>query len=222
MLTVPKLESFDIIVFDLDDTLYSERDYVASGFDAVSQKVSQLYNVDFSAAIEKNKHQSNVLKSALLEVGLPTYLLSQLIEIYRYHLPKITLLPGAKEILDTLKALNKPLYLITDGRSLTQRLKIEALGIAAYFQKIYISEEQGHEKPSPHSFKIIDKIENNKKIVYIGDNPKKDFVAPKSMSWETIGIKHSEIRVHPIISVQEPDMWLNRIENLLDHNTNKY
>ena len=214
-MTVPKLAAYDVIVFDLDDTLYSEKDYVNSGYQAISRQIANLYGIDFEAAIANNIQQQNVLRSALLEVGLDEILLPQLIQIYRYHEPKIALFPKVSEILNTLKQCNKPMYLITDGRALTQRLKINALGIASYFEKIYISEEQGYEKPALHSFNAISEIESGKRIVYIADNPKKDFIAPKALGWNAIGVKHIHTRVHPMVIKQEPDIWLLTIDQLL-------
>jgi putative hydrolase of the HAD superfamily len=213
-LTAPELNDFDVIVFDLDDTLYSEKTYVASGYAAISLYIKKLFNIDFSSLIKENLDSNNVLKSALHSSGLPIELLPQLIQIYRYHWPEIKLLPNALVLLDELKKLNKPIYLITDGRSLTQRLKIDSLGIQAYFREIYISEEQGHEKPALHSFNKIMLKEPNKAIVYIADNPKKDFVAPQKLGWSSIGIKHEDIRVHPLLSVQEPQYWLHSIAEL--------
>ena len=213
-LTALNLNDYDVIVFDLDDTLYSEKSYVESGYKAISHYIHALYQHDFFTAIQNNLSNDNVLLAALVEVGLPESLLPQLIQIYRYHWPEISLLPNAAKLLEKLKALDKKIYLITDGRSLTQRLKVNALNIQDYFQSVYISEEQGFEKPSLHSFEKITALEPNKRIVYIGDNPKKDFVAPKALKWSTIGVKHEAIRVHPMKVVQAPDVWVLTINEL--------
>lgn len=213
-LTVPKLTQYDVVVFDLDDTLYSEKSYVESGYQAIAHYINILFNKDFLSALKNNIKASNVLASSLQELELPEYLLPQLIQIYRYHEPQITLLPKIENIVNTLKKNSIPLYIITDGRSLTQRLKIEGLGIKHYFQGIYISEEQGFEKPSLHSFSLISKSHQNQKIVYIGDNPKKDFIAPHQLGWDTIGIKHQAIRVHPMNIVEAPRYWIENTNDL--------
>jgi len=180
-LTAPSLREYDVVVFDLDDTLYSEKSYVNSGYAAIAQYVENLYELDFDCALEKCGDNSNVLASVLDELGLNSNLLSQFVQIYRYHEPDIEVLPGVNCILQSLKKDGVPMYLVTDGRSITQRLKITALGIKTYFCEIFISEEQGHEKPSLHSFEEINKHYKNSKIVYIGDNPKKDFIAPHKL-----------------------------------------
>jgi len=213
-LTAPSLRKYDVVVFDLDDTLYSEKSYVNSGYQVIAHYVESLYELDFNRALEKCGDSSNVLASVLDELGLNQSLLSQFIQIYRYHEPDIEVLPGVDCILRGLKKDGVPMYLITDGRSITQRLKITSLEIKAYFREIFISEEQGHEKPSPHSFEEINKQYENSKIVYIGDNPKKDFIAPHKLQWDTIGVKHNEIRVHPLLEVEAPRCWVENIGDL--------
>jgi len=213
-LIAPGLREYDVVVFDLDDTLYSENSYVNSGYKAIAHYVESLYGLDFNCALEKCRDDSNVLASVLDELGLSTSLLPQFVQIYRYHEPDIEVLPGVNFILQGLKKEGVPIYLVTDGRSITQRLKITALGIKTYFCKIFISEEQGHEKPSPHSFEEINNQHKNSKIVYIGDNPKKDFIAPHKLHWDTIGIKHNEFRVHPLLEIEAPRYWVENIGDL--------
>ena len=57
---------------------------------------------------------------------------------------------------------------------------MEALGIKNLFKKIFITHRFGlkNAKPSLYCFEIIKKLEgcNWSDIVYIGDNPNKDFV----------------------------------------------
>ena len=67
--------------------------------------------------------------------------------------------------------------LITDGRSLTQRLKIQALGLTDLFDDILISEATQSEKPDDKRFVFLYKqiLRPQKRFIYIGDNIKKRF-----------------------------------------------
>ena len=56
--------------------------------------------------------------------------LSDYLNIYRYHHPNISLMQEVSETLDALKEAGCELGVITDGREITQRQKIEALGLA--------------------------------------------------------------------------------------------
>ncbi len=213
-----KLSDYDVIVFDLDDTLYSEKLYVESGFNYLSSLISQLFQVDIKDDLVEafRRKEKDVLGHVFGKFNLPVSIKEHFILAYRYHYPDIYLHRNVRFILDSLVEKNKPIYLITDGRSLTQRLKINALGIKHYFKTIYVSEEVGVEKPDPQSFLDVQHKEPNSKIVYIADNPIKDFIAPKKLGWASIGVRNEKTRVHPIIdgSQDKPDIWLQTFEDI--------
>jgi len=213
------LLDYDVVVFDLDDTLYSEKDYVLSGYCYLVGMLKSLYSVDthesFFEAILNN--ENDVFDYVLKKHQLPAFLKEHLILAYRYHKPNLILHDGAFEILNTLVNENIPVYLITDGRGITQRLKIEALKIGGFLDGIYISEEVGAGKPSPDSFIAIANKNPNKKIVYIADNPKKDFVAPNALGWDSIGLLHKKSRIHPLPENYETkaNVWLEQFKELI-------
>ncbi|MDN3652660.1 HAD family hydrolase [Thalassotalea ponticola] len=213
-----KLSTYDVVVFDLDDTLYSEKDYVLSGYKHVSQLLLDTYGINAEAEflncyfIGKKDTFDYIIK----KFRLPQCVKEHLIAAYRYHRPEISLHDTVKETLEGLEQLNIPTYLITDGRSITQRLKIASLGLAKYFKQIYISEEVGASKPELKSFVSISSFEPNAKIVYVADNPKKDFIAPKALGWASIGLLNSSSRVHPLTDNYQDaaDVWLASFANL--------
>ena len=212
------LSSYDVVVFDLDDTLYSEKQYVLSGYKYLSDLIEDLYsksvyNIFLKALKLKEK---DVFSYVIKEIDLPLCIKKDLIFAYRYHTPNIQLHEGVLPILKQLKKNGIPMYLITDGRAVTQRLKVEALGIKSFFDYMYISEEVGMPKPSPDSFKAIQNIHHNKSIVYIADNPNKDFLAPSKLGWDTIGLLHKKSRVHPLLSnyLKASKKWLNEFKDL--------
>jgi putative hydrolase of the HAD superfamily len=212
------LSNFDVVVFDLDDTLYSEKDYVLSGYRYLADLIERLYSKityqSFLDAITKNK--ADVFDYVIAENGLPVSLKQHLILAYRYHAPIISLHAGVIEVFNELKTKAIPMYLITDGRGVTQRLKISSLGIEGFFEDIYISEEVGAGKPELKSFAAIDLIHPQKSIVYIADNPKKDFIAPKELGWKSVGILNLNTRVHPLTNnyIETADLWLNEFKEL--------
>lgn len=213
-----KLSQFDVVVFDLDDTLYSENEYVYSGFKYLSSLLYKTYGVDtekvFVDCWERNEKDS--IEHIIRVFSLPSCIKEHLIMAYRYHTPQITLHEGVQEKLDLLASLNIPMYLITDGRSITQRLKVNALGLQNYFKKVLISEEVGVGKPALDSFEYIMKAEGDVNIVYIADNPKKDFIAPRQLGWSSLGILHAESRVHELINNyhDSADYWLDSFNDV--------
>ena len=75
-------------------------------------------------------------------------------------------------------------------------------------------------------FLNIEKIWENKKYLYIGDNLKKDFIAPNKLHWTSIGANWIHPRIHnydhrdfPVEN--KPKFWLNKPHELLDSLINK-
>jgi putative hydrolase of the HAD superfamily len=204
-------------VFDLDDTLYPENDYVRSGFRYLADLVSRLYDKPFAALLEQAQQSGSqdVLGRALQAANLPASLKDHLVAAYRYHRPALAPHPGALELIEGCRLRRCPLYLVTDGRSVTQRLKIEALGLGGLFDEIFISEELGCEKPHPLAFETIVARGGAGPWVYLADNPAKDFVAPNALGWTTIGVRHACSRVHPMQTAAEPTYWVDQLADLL-------
>ncbi len=187
------------IVFDLDDTLYNEIDYVYSGFRSVSSYFCSKYNISnriFFAKMLKilecngrGKVFDNVLKYFNI---YNVKNVKKCISLYRAHKPNICLNTDVKKILNYYYAKNIPLYLVTDGNKIVQGKKIDALDIRKYIKKIFITHryKKIHSKPSPYCFVKIANLEKIDKhhIVYIGDNINKDFVGIKPLGFRTIQI----------------------------------
>ncbi len=86
---------------------------------------------------------------------------------------------GVFEILDYLKSKNYKLYATTNGVALTQYRRIKESGLEPYFDKIFISEETGYQKPSKEYFQyVIANIpeKNTDKILIIGDSQSSDIL----------------------------------------------
>lgn len=184
-----------IIIFDLDDTLIDENKYVRSGFEHVAKKINQKFQ---KKIIEKelNKIFRKFGRGRVFDIFFNNLnkknIINQYINFYRSHYPNIKLKIEAKNILDKLKKKKFRIYLLTDGHKLAQRQKIKKLNLKKYFKNIYVTHEYGKKnmKPSLYCFKKIKKIENVKwsQIIYIGDNPKKDFINLNSVGAITIRV----------------------------------
>ena len=128
-----------VIVFDLDDTLYSEYDYKCSGIQAVVGTITSLYpqhDADVLNEIADNKSK-DWLDNLCHHCKLNELEKQSLLWQYRLHRPVIR--PYVEP--SFLRKLMRPFAacaLITDGRSLTQRLKIQALGLTDLFDDILI------------------------------------------------------------------------------------
>lgn len=200
------------IVFDLDDTLYPERDYIQSGFQAVAQHLANpttspdtLYDLLWTA-FEKGPRDrvfNTVLKQ--LTRSDDQEIIAELINLYRRHHPKLQLAPPISHLLIELRKRYK-LALISDGFLPAQQLKVEALGLTNSFDSIIFTEQLGREfwKPSPVAFEMTSKSLNcpPHNCVYIADNLTKDFIAPNQLNWSTVqlinpGQVHKDTTIPP-------------------------
>jgi putative hydrolase of the HAD superfamily len=188
-----------VLVFDLDDTLFPEEQFVLSGFRAVDSWLLERGHAGFLAGAEllfRNRIRGNTFDRTLseLKIARADLLVPELVKIYREHKPTLKLHEDAAWALHHFSK-RKQLGLITDGYLITQQNKIAALQIAHLFKAMICSDEFGkeHWKPSPTPYqKLIESIGcRHQDCVYIADNPKKDFVTAKKLGWHTIQILRS-------------------------------
>jgi putative hydrolase of the HAD superfamily len=188
-----KADSGSYFVFDLDDTLYPEIDYLKSAYYDICFKLipenpqfiyNEMLDIYFSG---KNAFEFLIEKFPSLNLSL-----EKLLYLYRNHFPVISLREGVMEMIHAFKSKESKFGIITDGRRVTQYNKVEALGISKLVDKILISEEFGASKPAPALYESFMESDNQKQFYYIGDNIHKDFVTPKKLGWFCIGILDSE------------------------------
>lgn len=221
-----------LICFDLDDTLYKEIDYLKSAYreiakyaaghchecsDTVPVLAHIVYEVMLAAYHEGQNAFEELNKFLGLDLPIADYLY-----IYRNHKPKIALTENVVQTMDALKAKGVRVGLITDGRSIQQRNKIEALGLGRWIENadIVISEEFGSEKPALANYELFMKrYPECHDFTYVGDNPRKDFIAPNALGWKTICLKDDGKNIHrQEVEGLEGDMmpkrWIERLKNL--------
>lgn len=176
------------IVFDLDDTLYDEIDYVKSGYYEVSKFIEKKYNIKNTNEImwelfeESNKNIFNRLFEKL-NIDYSIDDVNILIRIYKEHIPNIKLKDGAIQVLQFLKSKNIKTGIISDGTYITQENKIKSLNLEKYVDYIILTDSLGKKywKPNRKSYDIMAKKFNIKlnEMIYVGDNPNKDFYCGK-------------------------------------------
>lgn len=208
------------VVFDLDDTLYPERDYQRSGFEEICSRIKELYQLDLSSDCAEwiKAGDADVLDKLCERAGLSTRTKESLLWLYRLHRPRLALHHEVRSVIETLEVESAGVAILTDGRSISQRSKVQALGLGRL--PTYVSEEIGCSKPHVSGFRRIERDFPANRYVYVADNPAKDFVAPKTLGWRTIGIKGSARNIHPqecdaLDSAYLPDVWVHSFSGLL-------
>ena len=210
-----------VVVFDLDDTLYKEIDFLKSGYRKVAELVEKRYGIDawetYDQMIKWYHRSENVFANLNEKYGIDNPI-SDYLNVYRYHHPTISLSQGVNETLDALKEAGCELAIITDGREITQKQKIEALGLVKWIPQelVFINEDKKYFKPNHWSFdrmmlKCYERYPNVElKFYYVGDNPEKDFLAPNELGWETVCLEDDGRNIHQQ-SFEKEDIKLPKI-----------
>ncbi|NER13989.1 HAD-IA family hydrolase [Leptobacterium flavescens] len=189
-----KVDKNTVIVFDLDDTLYNELDYLRSAYRLIAGKVDPEKPAElFLRMFAMYRNKENVFEFLEKEYGAD---IGELLHIYRTHSPDIELKPGVLNIIESIRQKGGKTAIITDGRSITQRNKVKALGLEALMDEFIISEETGTEKPHPQNFELVQNKLEGTVYYYIGDNLKKDFISPNSLGWKTIALIDRGLNIH--------------------------
>lgn len=188
------------LVFDVDDTLYRERDYVRSGFAAVGAYAEREHGVEGLEAACWELFESGVRGStfdrALTALGgaPDPALVAELIAVYRAHEPRIALPGDARSCLERWRG-RAFIGLVTDGPAASQRAKIAALGLDAYVDRAIVTSELGDDagKPDPRAFALLETASGaaGPDCCYVADNPAKDFGGPRSLGWRTVRLRRA-------------------------------
>lgn len=183
------------VVLDVDDTLYLERDYVLSGFRAVGAWAARELGVVGVAErawdLFNQGRRRSTLTDALADLGVvpTTELTRTVVGIYRQHTPQIELLSDARLLLD---ALSCPLAVVTDGPAESQRAKCDRLRLPKR-TLLVVTDELGVSKPDRRPFEVVEQVTTlaGPELVYIADNPVKDFQAPLELGWATLRVRRA-------------------------------
>lgn len=188
------LNSAKGVIFDLDDTLYSEKQYVKSGYKKIAEYIGhqeaeeKLWNYFLEG--------KPAIDAYLIEIGAENKK-AECLDIYRSQMPEINLYDDVAELFQSLKENDIKVGIITDGRPEGQRNKIKALGLEKLVDDIIITDELGgvqFRKPNDISFRIMQcrwRVPFEQ-MVYIGDNLGKDFQAPRQLGMRRIYIMNEE------------------------------
>ncbi len=190
------------IVFDLDDTLYPERQYALSGFAAVADWADGSLDIPREqGTAELEAYFNDGVRGDTFNRWLeahdlePDQWIPDMVKVYRDHTPSLELYPETRAVLKTL-ADEYRLGLITQGHKPGQQRKLDALDLTGAFEAVVIMGEEDRQdwKPSKVPFqRLLAEMDlQGDQSVYIGDNPLKDFVGARQLEMLTIWVRRPE------------------------------
>ena len=209
------------MIFDLDDTLYSEKQYVKSGYRAIAKYLDNdiaeeklwTYFLEGKYAIDELLNETGQANKK-----------QECLDIYRCHMPDLTLYDGVRDLFEKLKARGIKIGIITDGRVNGQKNKITALGLDELTDDIIITDELGGEqfrKPNDIAFRLMQCRWRLpfERIAYVGDNVRKDFQAPRQLGMKSIFLENKDglyYNAGDNYNADACDMTIRDLKDLLD------
>lgn len=198
------------VIFDLDDTIYNEKDYVKSGYKAVSEYLGGKYEDKLWKFFENG---NPAIDELLRKIGREDEKI-KVLDVYRSHKPDIHLYPDVEEMLKELKNKGYKVGIITDGRPEGQRKKLDSLGLWDLVDDVIITDELGgvqFRKPCDIAFRIMLTRwrMNPADVIYVGDNPVKDFQAPKQLGMKSVWYKNRD-------SLYVPETDIDHIDSITE------
>jgi len=190
---------YDHLFFDLDNTLWdfttnsrlameqtlmqNELLPIISSFDDFFEVYEQvnhsLWNDYHSKKITKQKLIVERFSRSMKAFGIHNYDWNELNSRYLENMALQTkLFPGTIETLSTLKSKGYQMHIITNGFREVQYSKLTNCGLAAFFTKVFISEEIQTTKPHRQIFEHALKSTNapKKRSIMIGDSWETDII----------------------------------------------
>jgi putative hydrolase of the HAD superfamily len=218
------------VAFDLDDTLYPERDYVRTGFEHVARFVGQTpgeiqavtaWLVSAFDGGRRGDTFDGLLEAfPQLDAGLTV---RQLVDAYRQHVPDIALDAEVADALDRLRRRGLRLGVVSDGPVASQSAKVAALGLSRWFDPIVLTDAlgPGFAKPSPGGFAHVARLWRlpGSQLAYVADNPTKDFAGPRGLGWRTIRVRTQgqlHAALEPATPADRPDLEVRSIAEVAE------
>jgi len=224
------MNKWKAIVFDLDDTLYPESEFVLSGFRAVAAWGYRKLGIDAEKGFSQLRVlfdqgvRGNTFDLWLEQNGFGARakdIVPQLVEVYRQHWPQIQPFPEVHQVLAHLRE-TCSLGLVSDGYLVVQERKLQVLGLAHFFDAVVFSDRLGPEawKPSARPFEEVLSLlgVGPQEAAYVGDNPSKDFLGPWRIGMDTVwvhrpGSEYAALR--PPSDVHRPDHVIGSLQDLI-------
>jgi putative hydrolase of the HAD superfamily len=209
----------EALIFDVDDTLYEQRTWLAGAWVDVAAAAAQTHGIDEAAFLHalqqvaaRGSDQGGIIDQALVQCGadIPA---KPLVEVFLAHRPeRLPLLPGVAAMLAELREGGVPVALVTDGALSTQESKLAALGLDYLAGTSVLSDRFGRQFRKPHPRPVLEALallgSAPEVTVMIGDRPTKDVAAAAGAGVRAVRVRTGEYAGapnHPFTWREAPD-----------------
>lgn len=183
---IPKIDTSKIkgIVFDFDDTLISNKDFIIARCALLYEKEKNIFNTNVHTFLQMaiaflNEGKAHKLIDCLCEhfnVDAHQY---QILESYRDCFPEsLSIYNDVGHVLQQLHHKGLQLFVLTDNPVRTQEIKLNLFPHRHLFTKVYFTGAMENQKPHPGCFEIICKEYKllPEELAMVGDNQYRDII----------------------------------------------
>lgn len=217
------------IIFDLDDTLYPEYEFVLSGFKQVARFIGARYGLssgeiyhELVAGFDRGIRGRNFdVVLQMLGIHCDKAVIDELVDLYRKHEPEISLPKESEHVLSSLRERGYILGMVSDGYLETQINKVRGLRLETFLDAIIFTDTWGKEfwKPHKKAFEEVCRVLGieGKDCCYIADNPIKDFKGARQCGMFSVQLLHWVKKdVADLDEEYLPDLILGKLEDILE------
>jgi len=207
----------DALYFDLDGTLFDDRQYVRGGLrhagEVLAEQTGRDLTDELRAAYFEREITGSTFDTVLEEHGLSTDLVPTLVSAYHNNSVELSPFPDAKPTLDVLSEMYQ-LGLITGGTN--GREKLDRLGLSEYFSTIFVGPEYGCSKHQPEIFEAaLESLDvTASQAAYVGDRPSLDFPQPNRLGMTTVRVRTGRYATAEATDDTKPDYTVDRLAEL--------
>lgn len=184
------------LLFDLDDTLYAERQFVRSGFCVVAAEVESRFGVPRREALAtligalRHGRRSRAIQELCSRHFLPSGVVPELVDTIRAHVPALRLPEATAATLIGARQAGWRLGVVTNGFSAIQARKASALGLHTLVDAIVYANEwgSGAGKPerAPFEAALAALAVSAGQAVFVGDDPRCDMFGARQAGLRTV------------------------------------
>jgi len=205
------IPEYDVYLFDADGTLFDFPEAEKNAF----TNLLRFYQIPFTPELFTFYRTTNAAlwdafeKGEISKEDIQFLRFSRLLKAFSIDLDTVEvnhqyllelgkgifLLDGAFELCQSLYETGKKLYIITNGISISQKARLSGSLLRSFISDIFVSEDIGHQKPSPFYFDyVLSRIvpTEKKRILVIGDSLSADIVGGNGAGIDTCWFNPSE------------------------------
>ncbi|WP_271854079.1 HAD family hydrolase [Planococcus maritimus] len=217
------------VLFDLDGTLLnrdaSVASFIAEQYERLRPSLGHIpkalykerfIELDQRGYVWKDKVYAQLIQEFQIERVAMEFLLEDYVANFRFHCVPFD---GLESMLESLKAQDLKLGIISNGKHPFQMGNIDALGIAHHMDVILISESENLRKPDPEIFyRALGRLSvEAAESIFVGDHPVNDIDAAQAVGMFGVWKPSSTLDKAPSANAQIEELdELNRIIEILN------